>query len=477
MSRLSSLRSLTMHEDPSPSMNDVVAYDTEASDVDIWHGQILQFSCVKANDDLQEIEATDLHVRLLPYVVPAPEALRVTGLDVASLDSNLRISEYEAAAGIERILKPSHGGMRTYLTFNGLRFDDGIIRTTLFRNLRYPYVTSGRQSRRVDLLPLVQFLGNAAPELITTSIVDGKRSWKLETLCEANGIPIKAHDGLEDARATLALGRMIKERAPWAWNLALRNGQPAAVSRHLSTAFRERKAVWHFEHFGEPDIAPCAVLGTDNKGKWVLVDLRSDTDPASVDLSDVKSRSLDGIRIIRANSMPMLIEFEDARRFGRVMSASHADLQAEKLLARDWRHLLKNFCEIGFEDEEDTSSEKRLYESFPSNADKSHMEKFHRTADWDKRAEIVFADERLSDFASRLVAMNTSRDDLFGPDALSPLGQAISRFENGVMRRPYADKGMPWQTLEGAAESADESWLQWARTHWPDADLTTRMSL
>lgn len=469
LSGLSSLSSLHVdHGGRDADAGDVVAYDTEASDVDVWHGQILQFSAVRANLDLEEKEAHDIHVRLLPYVVPAPEAMSVTGLDVATLSAADRLHEYDAAKEIERILKPPYGGMRTFLTHNGLRFDDGIIRTTLFRNLRYPYVTSGKQVRRVDTLPLVQMVAAAQPDALAFEInQEGKRSYRLESLCRANGVAIRAHDGLEDTRGHLAIARMLRENAPWAWDIAMTNGSASAISRMLSTAWREKKAVWHFEHFGEPDLAPCAVLGTDDKGKWFLVDLRVGMDVDDVDVTDPKARSAAGIRVVRANSMPMILDHDTAARFGKVLGQAYVDDLTANLLATNHAELLARLGARGFDEDAGATSEHKLFDGFPSPGDKSRMEAFHRASDWSKRSEIVFEDSRLADFAARLVAMHAPRDDLFGPDPASPLGNAIARFQ-AILDRPFAGKEAPWQTLESCMEVADEAWLDWARSTWPD---------
>lgn len=472
MSGLSGLSSLNSshvdHDGRDADAGDIVAYDTEASDVDVWHGQILQFSAVRASLDLVEKEAHDIHVRLLPYVVPAPEALAVTGLDVATLSSDARVHEYEAAREIERILKPPYGGMRTFLTHNGLRFDDGIIRTTLFRNLRYPYVTSGKQVRRVDTLPLVQMIAAAQPDALAFETnQEGKRSFRLESLCRANGIEIRAHDGLEDTRGHLAIARLLRQNAGWAWDIAMNNGSATAISRMLSTAWREKKAVWHFEHFGEPDLAPCAVLGTDDKGKWFLVDLRVGMDVDDVDVTDPKARSAAGIRVVRANAMPMILGQEAAGRFGRILGQAYVDDLTGKLLETNHAELLARLGAKGFDEDAGATSEHRLFDGFPSHADKARMDAFHRAGDWSKRSDIAFEDARLADFAARLVAMHAPRDDLFGPDPASSLGVAISRFQS-VLDRPLAGRDAPWQTLESCLENADDAWLDWARSTWPD---------
>ncbi|MFX8569764.1 hypothetical protein ABTM09_19940, partial [Acinetobacter baumannii] len=66
---------------------------------------------------------------------------------------------------------------------------------------------------------------------------NGKRSLKLGAVCRANGIALtedEAHDALFDARATLALFRLLRERAPRSVELMLANAHKSGPIRLLS---------------------------------------------------------------------------------------------------------------------------------------------------------------------------------------------------------------------------------------------------
>src|SRR5690606_10161842 len=146
------------------------------------------------------------------------------------------------------------------------------------------WITSGKQSTKVDLLPIVQLVAAADPGVIKIPLKeDGGKSFRLEHLCPANGIEIDAHDALGDTYSTLGLAKLIKEKAPWAWDTALRCGLAQRNETLLSDACRAGKPLLLFRHFGEPEVIPCAILGTDNKKKWVLLDLRSEKYPESAD--------------------------------------------------------------------------------------------------------------------------------------------------------------------------------------------------
>lgn len=55
-----------------------VFYDTETTGTDITFDQILQFSAIRTDDDLNELDRFEIRSRLLPHVVPPPGALMTT---------------------------------------------------------------------------------------------------------------------------------------------------------------------------------------------------------------------------------------------------------------------------------------------------------------------------------------------------------------------------------------------------------------
>jgi exodeoxyribonuclease-1 len=59
---------------------------------------------------------------------------------------------------------------------------------------------------------------------------DGRPSFKLEHLTQANGLTHEAaHDALSDVRATIALARLIKQAQPRLWDFCLKLRQKSAV--------------------------------------------------------------------------------------------------------------------------------------------------------------------------------------------------------------------------------------------------------
>jgi len=63
-----------------------IFYDTETTRLNRDFDQILQFAAILTNGKLNEVERLEIRCRYLPWVVPAPMALWVTGVSPAMLD-------------------------------------------------------------------------------------------------------------------------------------------------------------------------------------------------------------------------------------------------------------------------------------------------------------------------------------------------------------------------------------------------------
>lgn len=452
-------------------MTDLICYDSESTDLDVRHAQITQFASVRLNERFDVVEEKELLVKRLPYIVPSPEALRVTGVGAFELDRPERISEYEASRILERILTPRPGQNQVNLTFNGAGFDDELIRTTLFRNLRNPWFYSDRRIRRVDLLPVVQLVAAAEPDVIVIPQNEsGKKSWKLEAICQANGIEIDAHDAMGDVRATIALGRLIMDRAPWAWNEALICGTPHKLEARLNEAMRSASPVWLFIHYGAPEIVPCAVLATDGKKKWILLDLRHDDFPTETSAIAERLYTKDSpFRVIRSNAVPMLLSESEIARFRfdgdpAILCDKALSIKGTQGLDIAARDALLAMAFNG----ENVTSEEKIYANFVSEADRARMNAFHRAKTWQERAEIQFADPRLNDFSARIIAeaiLAGRADDL--DETTSE--DIFSRFSQ-IMARPHAGADAHWMTLTKARSlpDANAEFEHWATTVFGD---------
>jgi exodeoxyribonuclease-1 len=444
---------------------DHIVYDTETTDVDVQHAQVLQFAAIRADENFTIVSEEEILVKRLPYVVPAPSAMEVTGLDVTELDDPDRRTEYWTSGQIEKSMRPRFGKPQVNITFNGIKFDDEMLRTMLFRNLRNPWFSSGREIRRVDLLPLIRLIHTIDESLISIpKRDDGQFSWKLADVCGANGIELDAHDAMEDVRGTLALAHLIKKRAPTIWAEAVNCGNPANSESRLADQLARGAPAWVFTYFGKPELIPAGVLATDGRKKWILADLRKSVEQVTAPaIAEALYTAESSYRVVRSNAGQLVLSDEIAE-----MLIGRAEMDAMRKAASAMKENSSLRTEAGrslklstFETPVAPTSEERMYAGFATDGDKSRMNAFHNADTWMKRAQVTFEDERMSDFAARIVmeAVIDGRASDIPEDVVAKL---ISRCLP-ALERPFAtEDATPLSIAKAISDGAGDHWKTWA---------------
>jgi exodeoxyribonuclease-1 len=450
---------------------DWVAHDTETSGLDVRHDQIVQYAAVRsAPGNPDPVETLDIRIRLLPYAVPSPQAMAVTGNTIRSLLDPSLPTEFEAARTVHRFLRPARDSTRLILSYNGSQFDSEMLRTFFWRNLLDPWVMSGQQVRQVDLLRAVQAAHFLQPGCIRQGSRNGSPTWRLESLAPENGIdPGRSHDALSDAKATLALGALLKERAPLAWSLSLGNSDIRGMSSILRSC--GTGPVWLFSHFGEPELRPAYLLGRDQR-RLVM----APADDRLADLVNLEPREIadllyakdSPLKVVTPKSGHLLIP-RDAGWLPSPTVPMPADWSRliSLLMADTLRERVQSALSISDVRADAArpprSSEERIYSGFASDSEKRAMAEFHAAQDWLTKASlsVIGRNPALNEMAARLVAVHAGHD----PDVRSALAAAwksrgldpAASF-GAAAGRPWADeRTAPWRTLEAARRENSES--------------------
>ena len=115
-----------------------VFYDTETTGVATAFSQILQFAAIKTDDELNEIERFEVRCRLLPHIIPSPEALLVTRISPETLTDPGLPTHYEAVREIRKKLvewSPS-----VFIGYNSIAFDEELLRQAFFQIYLPPHL-------------------------------------------------------------------------------------------------------------------------------------------------------------------------------------------------------------------------------------------------------------------------------------------------------------------------------------------------
>ncbi|MCZ6887132.1 MAG: exodeoxyribonuclease I, partial [Gammaproteobacteria bacterium] len=207
-------------------------YDLETSGTHPASDRIIQFAGMRTDLELNPLgESTSWFVRIGEEVVPSPAACLVTGI-TPQQTAEQGIGEWEAITEINRLFATP--GTCT-VGFNNLRFDDEFVRYTLYRNLMDPYAREWRDGNsRWDLIDLVRAAGALRPDGIDWPVIDGRPSFRLEAMTQANGLDHEsAHDALSDVQATLSVARLIRHAQPRLWDYFRQTSGKAEIRRML----------------------------------------------------------------------------------------------------------------------------------------------------------------------------------------------------------------------------------------------------
>lgn len=413
----------------------------------------VQAAFIRTDEHLVVEEELIFRARVPDHVVPAPDALLVTGLGPRDLtDAPLGQTQMlrEIAAFIAK------AAPAVILGYNALAYDLEILRAALFQNLLPPYLTSRDGNRHADVLTMTRAIATLRPGAIQTPERNGRQVFRLGEVCRANAIDLDedaAHDALNDVRATIALFRLLRERAPDLVSSLMKNTDKRSVQRRLDGG-----GVFGLVAFGR--IVPVAPLMTSptNPSSLALADLR--IDPASwLDRSQAEltaalaTRGERPVRTVKLNAQPMLLpwpEVHGAAGCDEAASALHRD-RLLQINAHDgiWKTLPQALAARYEGREPSPWPEARLYERFVTDADARACQTWHHLP-WEQRipfAAEAIADERLRAFANRLAFLET-------PHLLSP--SAWQRGRAWLAHRLTTTDEVPWLTLPGALRRVAE---------------------
>lgn len=433
-----------------------IFYDTETSGADTRFDQVFQFAGIVTDSNFDEIAHIDIRCNRWAHIVPAPEALAVTNTDPFTLDT--AIPPYEFACRVHDWMKKWSPAV--FAGYNTLRFDEEIMRQTLWQALLDPYITTARGSARLDIMLMAQAICSLRPGILNVPLhaETGHPIYRLEILAEENGFSDhNAHDALGDVRATIYIAKLMRQRAPDLWARLLDDTDFKRVEYTIKSGPARL-----LTHFGAPEIHDVLYLASNPKNpkQHAVFDLSADPQPF-LDLNGeelAKAIGEDGnfkiIRTIRANAQPTVFSCDEALAPPPTNPIDPVTLETRIAFIQahpTFKVAIADALRIRFEQfPKKPWVETKIYEGFASWDDKSRMEAFRDVDDWAQRMAIgrTFDDKRLQILASRLVFQHAPE---VMPEALR------SKFEAAVIKNRILakDKDLPWTTLESAKASLD----------------------
>jgi exodeoxyribonuclease I len=386
-----------------------------------------QFAGIRTNAELEEIESpVEIFCKPAPDYLPDPQACLLTGI-TPQMCLQKGVAEYLFAQGIEAQL----GRTGTVgVGYNSIRFDDEVTRYLFWRNLMDPYAREWQnQCGRWDILDVVRTTWALRPQGITwPKHDDGKPSFKLEHLTQANGLThAAAHDALSDVRATIALARLVKKQQPRLWDFCLKLRRKDAVLTEIGVGqpFLHVSGMYGTERGGLAMVWPLAPHPT-NKNELIVWDLAHNPQELfDLPLADIRQRIFLSkedaaalgvtrlpIKTIHINKSPIvmgnlqILNDALAQQWGidKPKCLQHAEIAAAHghTLAGVWPEVYQRPSSTS-----DPDVDEDLYGGFVGAEDRRALERL-RALDFEKMQSKTpaFTDHRLSELLLRYRARN-----------------------------------------------------------------------
>ncbi|WP_217476493.1 exodeoxyribonuclease I [Stutzerimonas stutzeri] len=398
-------------------------YDFETTGISPRCDRPLQVAGIRTNEALEEIgEPLNLYCRPGDDILPHPAACLVTGITPATLLAK-GLCEAEFVTRLHRELaQPGTCGAG----YNTLRFDDEVLRYSLYRNFFDPYAREWQGGNsRWDLIDLVRTAYALRPEGLVWPEEDGRVTLKLERLSVANGLEhVQAHDALSDVRATIALARLIRERQPRLYDYLYRLRRKNAVIEqvellkpmvHISGRF---SAARHYLSV----VLPLA-WHPRNRNALIVCDLNAECSPLWEESADTLRERLytrredlgeklpAPLKLVHVNRCPVLLPMKvlrpvDVERLG--LDLQCCESRARDLISREvtWGAKLADiYQEQAFNEVADP--EQQLYEGFLGERDRRLCEQVRSLmASTGSSVTPPFDDPRLPELHFRYRARN-----------------------------------------------------------------------
>jgi exodeoxyribonuclease-1 len=426
-----------------------IFYDTETTGLTPAFDQILQFAAIVTDDAFNVLEEINLRCRLQPHVLASPGAMVITKVGPKAIQA-APLSCYEMVRSIRVFIQKWSPAI--LIGFNSISYDENMLRQAFYQNLHPVYLTNTNGNSRMDVLLFAHAVAAHRPDAISVPVNQkGKPTFKLALLAKENGLALdNAHDAQFDTRATLALARYLRERAPEVWESLFACRSKASAAAHL---VKRDIVLFTDKAFGKPTIPAGRIcVSPENPAYYAMFDLGYD--PAlylDVDIERARillKSSPRPIRILKTNNMPIVLPYRPDADVGVDLAT------AESRLTRIRSH--PTFASViaqaltGQYDDKEASPyiEEQIFGGFPSAADTALMEKFHAVP-WTERYALSqkFADKRYREFAERLVYAEH-------PDGLPR--ERREALDQWRLDRVSAEGDVPWLTLRKAKLELEE---------------------
>ena len=396
-------------------MNNFIFYDTETSGVkELDFIQVIQFAAIQTNDNFIQTNSFNEFCSPLPWTLISPKALLV---NKKSEIFNTEKTHYELIKQIHNTWTNwTDQNPAIFVTFNGIRFDEEVMRRQFYWNLYDPYFTNTNGNTRLDLFLKIQVIAHFYHQIFPIPEINNQLSLKLEDLVSNLSIDTEnAHDALADCEFLIHLMKAIAHKLPNYYKEIIETTSKEGFFKKLNS----NKV--HFNCYFIPrskttKTYPFTTLIAEyNPSKYLPVFDLSHNPEDFIDLSyselelSINNKKSPFKRLAINKTQPTIsldtllddgIIIEDQE----LLKGRAQIIQANKSFIERVTDIYNN---IEFDNSKKINIEEQIYtEGFPSSIEKDRFNQFHNAQSYEERINIIktFDDHRHKEFAYRICA-------------------------------------------------------------------------
>ena len=403
-------------------MNNFIFYDTETTGVkELDFIQVIQFAAIQTNENFTKSHSFNELCSPLPWTLVSPKALLI---NKKSEIFNTSKTHYELIKQIHKTLTDwTEQTPATFVSYNGMRFDEEVMRRQFYWNLYDPYFTNTKGNTRLDLFLKMYVIAHFYRQTFPIPEQDNQLSLKLEDLVSNLSIDTEnAHDALADCEFLIHLIKAIAYRLPNYYKEILKTTSKDEFFKMLNS-----KMV-HFNCYFIPRSKTTraypftSLINEFSLSKYIpIFDLTYDpndfTDLNYSDLNQlITSKKKSPFKRLAINKTQPTISMDTLIQDG--INIDDSDLLNERAnIIQTNESFIERVTDIynnlEYVNSKKINIEEQIYtEGFPSSIEKDRFNQFHSAQSYGKRVNIIktFDDERYKEFAYRICAQEHTEE-------------------------------------------------------------------
>ncbi len=385
-------------------MNNFIIYDLETTGKDERNFiQAIQIGSILLDENLNELDVHNISCRPLPWTLVTPDSILVNRKFNIF---NENMNHYEFIKDLfNKWSKWLANNSAIFVTYNGMFFDEEILRRQFYWNLFNPFFTNTNGNSRLDLLPKMYVIAKFYSDHITIPSIDGKQNFKLENFAKTLQIDTtEAHDALADCYFLKALLSEISKVAPNYYNEITNTTH----KQNLITSLEDNQIHFLVTRYG--NFFPYICLNADRKNtKLILFNLNHDPEIIEQlsykDLEKHINSSNSSIKFISPSKTLSSISLSTLMKDNiDIENIEIFQSRAEKLKLMP--NLLERIIDIDFSKDPIAYAceypEERIYaDGFPDQILKDKFESFHASK---SATEMINLINKIDDFKYKVFA-------------------------------------------------------------------------